>query len=85
MWKGEIVQQWEYRIVVARRGLGLLSPQQWDTNISEVLTTLGDQGCELAAVSSRSNQTGHAESGISDEELWVFKRPKGTGAMVDNA
>ena len=57
---------------------------KWDVNITEELVKLGDEGWELTAISPRSSYLGGFDrdsayadyAGFTDQELWVFKRPK---------
>ncbi len=57
---------------------------EWNVKIEEI-DKLGDEGWELVAISSRSSYLGAVPSnalhtrdyaGFTDQELWVFKRPK---------
>jgi hypothetical protein len=59
----------------------------WNVDIVKELEKLGNEGWELVAVSSRSSYLGGHKSGsmwgysddyagFTNQELWVFKRPK---------
>ncbi|MBM3236511.1 DUF4177 domain-containing protein [Candidatus Poribacteria bacterium] len=68
--------KWEYKALVQHRPVmsGLMGPQ-WDTDIKEYLTSLGNEGWELVAIVPRSDSPAEAP-GYTTSELWVFKRPK---------
>ena len=46
----------------------------WDMSEDRLLSA-GADGWELAAVVPRSSTVSGITSGITDEELWIFKRP----------
>lgn len=85
--------KWEYKIVARGRGFGedrstknapWMVARDWNVDMEKMLPTLGDEGWELVAITSRSSYLGGAEystsskdyAGFTDGELWVFKRPK---------
>ena len=79
------MQKWEYKLVLRTRGWernkGLLAEEGfhstgWNLNIEEMLPGLGNDGWELVAVTPRSGNYGQTWAGMTNEELWVFKRPK---------
>ena len=80
------MQEWEYKTVLRTRGWkgSQYKPyrgDKWNVNIQDTLNELGPLGWELVSVSSRcgvlGTDTDYADyAGFTDEELWVFKRPK---------
>jgi hypothetical protein len=82
------MQKWEYKSILRQRGW--LDRQKdgschlagsWDVNVILELEQLGEQGWELVAISPRSGVMGGYSAvgdyaGYTNEELWVFKRPK---------
>jgi len=64
----------------------------WDNDMEKLLVTLGDEGWELVAITTRSSYLGSMAAselksyggvvtqndyaGFTDNEIWVFKRPK---------
>ncbi len=64
-----------------------MAATEWNIDIKKVLKDWGEEGWELVAVVPRSSITGGIEreltggisldfAGFTNEELWVFKRPK---------
>lgn len=64
-----------------------MAGNDWSHNVNEVLAKLGDEGWELVSVTPRSRYLGgyhggnvgwstHDYAGFTNEEVWVFKRPK---------
>jgi hypothetical protein len=76
--KRKNMQKWEYKTIRRRRSIrtfrGVLTG--WDTDIEAMLPKLGEEGWELVAVSGRSSAFGMGYAGTTNDELWVFKRPK---------
>lgn len=87
-WAG---QKWEYKTILRTRGwrekagnVPWHNHGAWDVYIETKLSELGEAGWELVAISPRSGilggvynlTTSHDYAGYTDEELWVFKRPK---------
>jgi hypothetical protein len=87
-WQG---QKWEYKTIFRQRGWegkqesrGWHDAGAWNINIDEEIQKLGEEGYELVAISPRSGRLGGRSdnltpidyAGYTDEELWVFKRPK---------
>ena len=85
------MQKWEYKTIVRVRGWEAFEKDKafhwagdWNFDFIEELETLGNEGWELVAVSPRSGVLGgswyqsvsHDYAGFTNEELWVFKRPK---------
>jgi hypothetical protein len=72
------MQKWDYKTIRRRRGLKALRGRitDWDVNVVSMLPQLGDEGWELVAVTSRSSTFGLGYAGMTNDELWVFKRPK---------
>ena len=77
--------------LACEKGEGLLARSEafhragsWSgENIGETLTQLGEEGWELVSVVPRSTflggtgaTTSHDYAGFTNEELWIFKRPK---------
>jgi len=85
-----IGQKWEYRTMLrAYRTLrperekgkdylsGMPGLNKWNVDIAQMLPDIGNEGWELAAISSRtSTYSIDGQSGLETEEVWVFKRPK---------
>lgn len=86
------MQKWEYRTISRTRGWKEPQGRErwhrassWNQNIEAMLPQLGEEGWELVAISSRSSTLGGYfttsigsgdMAGFTDEETWVFKRPK---------
>ncbi len=71
--------EWEYRTITRRRTFGALSsrPGDWDVNVGQILESAGQDGWELVTVVPSSNTSKNiAFTGSSDQELWIFKRPR---------
>jgi hypothetical protein len=52
-------------------------PKGWDVNIATLLPAIGNEGWELAAISSRNSSIAvDGQAMLVTEEVWVFKRPK---------
>lgn len=75
---GAIMQKWEYKTIRRQRRirgfLGALT--DWNIDIDSMLPQLGEEGWELVAVSNRSSVSGVGYAGVTNDELWVFKRPQ---------
>ncbi len=73
------MQEWEYRWMLRTRGAKApirgAQAKPWNTEL-DWLNTWGEEGWELVAVVPRSGQGSDAWAGFTNEELWVFKRPK---------
>jgi hypothetical protein len=71
------MRKWEYATIQRRRDYGGLGQEagDWDLQIEEQLTRLGDDGWELISVVPGSSVSGDALAGLTTEELWIFKRP----------
>jgi hypothetical protein len=69
-------KQWEYHWELRTLKSALGGKIEWDKNILDRLTMLGEQGWELVAVVPRSGMSGESYAGFTTEEMWVFKRPK---------
>lgn len=78
------MQKWEYKLVFRHRPL---QTWKWDIDIEKIAAELGNDGWELVSVAPRSSCLVNPHSsdpryakdsaaGITDGELWVFKRPK---------
>ena len=69
-----------------QRGAELYVAAKWNIDINQTLLEYGEDGWELVAVTPRSSFMGgyndayqnhhHDYAGFTDQELWVFKRPK---------
>lgn len=70
------MQPWEYKVVHRARLTQGNGVGQWDTGIVSMLPELGDEGWELIAIAPRSSAPGSTTSGVTSDEMWVFKRPK---------
>ena len=74
--------KWEYRTVTRRRkysswGFGV---SEWDIDLDTVLRRLGEEGWGLGGAVARSGKPpGPLLSGVTNEEVWVFKRPVADG------
>jgi len=85
--------KWEYKIVARNRGFSedkntknayWMVARDWDVDMEKMLPTLGDEGWELVAITSRSGYLGGHSwgvdssdiAGFTSSEIWVFKRPK---------
>ena len=73
------MQRWDYKTLYRTRGakgvLGGFRAEDWSQDISAMLPQLGTDGWELVAVVPRSATGGETWAGLTDEEVWVFKRP----------
>lgn len=70
------MNQWEYKVLHRVRALAVNRVGGWDEPIVSELPALGDDGWELVTVITRSSEPGTATSGVTSDEMWVFKRPK---------
>jgi hypothetical protein len=68
------MQQWEYLTLTRKRDKGVFNISAWKDDVVPRLPQLGIDGWELVAVSPHAGTVGM--SGMTSEELWVFKRPK---------
>lgn len=70
------MQKWEYKIITCQRSIGLFSNYEWDKDIESMLPGLGEEGWELISVVPESSAWGENNSGSTNEEKWIFKRPR---------
>ncbi|HEX5167062.1 MAG TPA: hypothetical protein VFV93_16765 [Thermomicrobiales bacterium] len=70
------MHKWEYKVLHRVRGVGVNRIGGWDEPIVSELPALGDEGWELVTVITRSSEPGSATSGVTSDEMWVFKRLK---------
>lgn len=84
--------KWEYKIIARDRGFDVdkskknlpwMMATDWDIDMEKILPTLGDEGWELVAITSRSGYLGgnttisyNDYAGFTSNEIWVFKRPR---------
>ena len=65
------MQKWEYKTIRRMRewpDVGLYA-MEWDSNISELLPALGEEGWELVTVVPRSSQRGESYAGTTNEVM----------------
>jgi len=71
------MQKWEYwSIKQSRNYKDLLAggnPESWKPEVN--LSKLGNEGWELVSAFSLSGIAGEVWSGVTNEVVWVFKRP----------
>lgn len=70
------VQAWEYKVIHRRRTVAGVAAGEWDTGVVAQLPSLGEEGWELIAVTTRSSEGGASSAGVTTDELWIFKRPR---------
>lgn len=70
------MQKWEYKVLHRVRPVSGSNVANWDEPIVSELPAIGDDGWELVTVITRSSVPGQVSSGVTTDEMWVFKRPK---------
>ena len=73
------MQKWEYNWELRTRhpiDNTYVTMSAWENDVTGKIAALGEAGWELVAIVPRSSQGDHNLSGVTTEELWVFKRPK---------
>jgi hypothetical protein len=73
------MQKWEYRWLLETRGANSIIEgglgKQWNGDMN-LIVQWGEEGWELVSVVPRSGVGGENWSGFTNEQLWIFKRPK---------
>jgi hypothetical protein len=74
-----MVQKWEYKMITPKRHVGsnVSGYSMFDVEISlaKLLVDFGEEGWELAAISTKSGVYGALSAGNPDDVVWIFKRP----------